>query len=211
MPRAKVSKIFRNTRSVPNDRSNILQSVSRPELLVDGSDCDFNQLVLGISTLRSLLHGIRERNGLSAGLGGLEYTALATLARVSPRQEIGVQELAGMLRLSGAFVTSVVNRLVDMGLVTKSPHPVDRRRIRLRPTDQAIGLLTEIGPLQRQVNDIAFESLTAAEFRQLCELVQRLIGSTEGAMAFQDYLTKAQPPLDARASKAASRRHEAAQ
>ncbi len=188
-----------------------IQSVSRPELLSNGSDHEFSRLVLGVFTLRSMLHTIREKNGLTIGLGALEYLALTTLARVSATQDIGVQELAGLLRLSGAFVTSTVNRLVEMDLVTKSPHPVDGRRICLRPTAQATELLTELGPIQRQVNDVAFGGLSATEFRQLCDLVRRLIDSTERAMALQDYLMKAEGLgesriPEARAAKTGKRR-----
>lgn len=114
------------------------------------------------------------------------------LTRVSSVQDIGVQELANLLRLSGTFMTSTVNGLVEKGLVTKSPHPVDGRRICLRSTERALKLLGELGPVQRQVNDAAFGSLSAAEFRQLCDLVQRLNASTEQAKSLQNYLLKSQ-------------------
>jgi len=208
--RSKLRKVFRGARAVPSGVMDAIQSVGRPELLVNGSDREFSRLLLGLFTLRSMLHSMREKNGLTIGLGGLEYIALMTLVRVSPVLDIGVQELAGLLRLSGAFVTSTVNRLVEMGLVTKSPHPVDGRRICLRPTEQAVELLGELGPMQRQVNDVAFGSLSAAEFRQFCELVQRVIESTERAMALQDYLMKAEGLGEARAAKPGRRRAAAA-
>lgn len=206
MSRPKVRKVFRGARAVPAGVTEAIQSVSRPELLVNGSDREFSRLVLGIFTLRSMLHAMREKNGLTIGLGGLEYIALMTLLRVSSVQDIGVQELAGLLRLSGAFVTSTVNRLVEMGLVTKSPHPIDGRRICLRPTEQAIELLAELGPMQRQVNDVAFGSLTAVEFKQFCDLMNRVIESTERAMALQDYLMKAEGLGETRGPKAGRRR-----
>ena len=198
--------MFRGARAIPAGIMDAIQIASRPELLVNGSDREFSRLLLGIFSLRSMLHAMREKNGLTIGLGGLEYIALMTLVRVSSVQDIGVQELASLLRLSGAFITSTVNRLVEMGLVTKSPHPVDGRRICLRPTEQAIALLAELGPMQRQVNDVAFGSLTATEFRQLYELVQRLLESTEKAMALQDYLMKAEGQGETRSPRAGRRR-----
>ncbi len=204
--RSKVRRVFKAPRTAAAGSVGPIQSVSRPELLVAGLDREFSRLVLGIFTLRSMLQAIREKNGLTIGLGGLEYIALMTLVRVSSTQDIGVQELAGLLRLSGAFVTSTVNRLVEMGLVTKSPHPVDGRRICLRPTEQAVELLSELGPMQRQVNDVAFGSLTAAEFHQLCDLVQRVLESTERAMALQDYLMKAEGQGEGKSPKSGRRR-----
>ncbi len=198
MARTKARKMFRGGRAIPPGLYDAVQTVSRPELLVNNSDREFSRLVLGLFTLRSVLFQIGEKNGASIGLGAIEHISLMILVRVSSVQDIGVQELANLLRLSGAFMTSTVNGLVEKGLVTKSPHPVDGRRICLRATERAIHLLAELGPVQRQVNDVAFGSLSAAEFRQLCDLVQRLLGSAEQATALQEYLLKKRDKESAR-------------
>ena len=166
-------------------------AVSRPELLVDGSDRLFNAMITDLFSLRSILNTMREKRAEAAGLGGIEYGALLTLARL-PRGEIGVQELADRLRLSGAFTTSTVNVLVDKGLVGKAPHPGDKRRVLLSVTDRGAALLTRFGPMRRQVNDVAFEPLTATQFHQFADLIDRLKASTERALALQDYLLKAE-------------------
>jgi DNA-binding MarR family transcriptional regulator len=193
--------MFRGARAIPPSLYDAVQTVSRPELLVNNSDREFSRLVLGLFTLRNTLFQIGEKNGASIGLTVIEHISLMVLTRVSSVQDIGVQELANLLRLSGAFMTSTVNGLVEKGLVTKSPHPVDGRRICLRSTERALTLLGELGPVQRQVNDAAFGSLSAAEFRQLCDLVQRLNGSVEQAKSLQDYLLKSQGKQRARAER----------
>jgi DNA-binding MarR family transcriptional regulator len=165
-------------------------AVSRPELLVDGSDGRFNRMMGELLTLRSLLNAMREKRAEAAGLGGIEYGALLTLSRL-PGGEVGVQELADRLRLSGAFTTSTVNALVDKGLVAKASHPTDKRRVRLAVTARGGELLARFAPMRRQVNDVAFEPLTATQFHQFCEILSRLTESTERAMALQDYLLKA--------------------
>ncbi len=166
-------------------------AVSRPELLVNGSDSLFNTMINDLFALRSLLNAMRERRAEAAGLGGIEYGALLTLARLA-KGEIGVQELADRLRLSGAFTTSTVNALVEKGLVGKSPHPNDKRRVLLSVTERGSALLARFAPLRRQVNDVAFEPLTASQFHQFCDLIGRLAVSTERALALQEYLLKAQ-------------------
>lgn len=201
LSRSKTRKMFRGARAIPPNLYDAVQTVSRPELLVNNSDREFNRLVLGLFTLRNLLFQIGERNGAAIGLTVIEHIALMILTRVSSVQDIGVQELANLLRLSGAFMTSTVNGLVEKGLVTKSPHPVDGRRICLRSTDRALKLLGQLGPVQRQVNDAAFGSLSAAEFRQLCDLIQRLNGSAAQAKSLQDYLLKSHQPLADRSTR----------
>jgi DNA-binding MarR family transcriptional regulator len=193
--------MFRGARAIPPSLYDAVQTVSRPELLVNNSDREFSRLVLGLFTLRNTLFQIGEKTGAAIGLTVIEHISLMVLTRVSSVQDIGVQELANLLRLSGAFMTSTVNGLVEKGLVTKSPHPVDGRRICLRSTERALKLLGELGPVQRQVNDAAFGSLSAAEFRQLCDLVQRLNGSVEQAKSLQDYLLKSQAMEPARTDR----------
>lgn len=181
----------RKAPSAGGARNRATAAVSRPELLVDGSDQQFNRMVLGLFTLRAMLHSMREKLAEAVGLGGIEYIALVTLARLSDG-DIGVQELADRLRLSGAFTTSTINVLVSKGLVAKTGHPTDKRRVRLTVTTRGEDLLDRFAPMQQQVNDVAFEPLTATQFHQLRDIIAKLSQSTERAMALQEYLLKAE-------------------
>ena len=44
-------------------------------------------------------------------------------------------QLTDRLRLSGAFITNEVNKLVSDGLIEKSTHPSDGRRVQLAVTE----------------------------------------------------------------------------
>jgi len=48
---------------------------------------------------------------------------------------MGINALADRLRLSGAFITNEVNKLVSDGLIEKSTHPSDGRRVQLAVTE----------------------------------------------------------------------------
>jgi DNA-binding MarR family transcriptional regulator len=188
--RARARKGARNPRPASSGPYDAPPVVARSELLLNGSDRNFNLLLHNLSALRARLAELGDKNGASIGLAPLEHVVLTLLARVVPATDVGVQELADMLRLSGAFMTSTVNGLVDKGVVSKSPHPVDGRRICLRVTPRGLDLLANLAPLQRQVNDLAFGELSATEFRQLCDLVERLLDSVEQAGALQDFLLR---------------------
>jgi MarR family transcriptional regulator, organic hydroperoxide resistance regulator len=49
-------------------------------------------------------------------------------------------------------------------------------------------LLNRLAPVQRQVNDIEFESLSREDFTTLITLIEKLIDSSERAIALQNYL-----------------------
>ena len=78
--------------------------------------------------------------------------------------EVTVGRLAAHLYLSGAFVTSVTNRLARAGYIKKRPDSADRRRVILEVTPKGDDLLAELAPVQRMVNDVQFGGLSAISF-----------------------------------------------
>ena len=78
--------------------------------------------------------------------------------------------------------------------MSESP-PTPRKRF-LDPIDRILEVLFGL------IMVLTFTgSLSAAEFRQLCELVQRLIGSAEQAKSLQEYLLKSQDKEPPRTEK----------
>ena len=163
-------------------------TVSRPELLVGGSDRDFRHLVHGLFGFLARHERIRAGHGKVIGLAGIEYTTLISIAHLSTEGDVSVKRVAAHLYVSGAFITATVQRLVQRGIVHKQTDPGDRRRVTLSVSAQGDMLLERLADMQRQVNDMEFGSLSRDEFRFLIEIVDRLIESAQRAVALQDYL-----------------------
>lgn len=170
-------------------------TVSRPELLVDGSDLEFRRLVHGLFAFLARHEAIREGHGAYIGLAGVEYTVLIAISHLSGQGDVSVRTVADHLHLSGAFVTTVTNKLLLRGLVSKEEDPADRRRVCLRVTAAGGDLLEKLAPRLRQLNDVQFGCLNAREFHTLLTLVDRLVESSDRAFALQRYLseTEAEP------------------
>jgi hypothetical protein len=60
-------------------------------------------------------------------------------------------------------------------------------------TQAGDALLASLNPTQRQVNDVQFDCLNADEFHQLLGSVERLVESSERAIALQRYLQPRAP------------------
>jgi MarR family transcriptional regulator, organic hydroperoxide resistance regulator len=163
-------------------------TTSRKALLVDGSDHAFRQLVHTLLAFLARHETVREGHAAAIGLAGIEYTVLISVKYLATEGDVSVRELAAHLHLSGAFVTTVSNKLQQMGLLDKLVDPADRRRLRLMVTPQGESLLTSLNPTQRQVNDVQFDCLNASEFHQLLGSVERLVESSDRAIALQRYL-----------------------
>jgi DNA-binding MarR family transcriptional regulator len=163
-------------------------TTSRNALLVDGSDREFRQLVHTLLAFVARHDTVREGHAAAVGLSGIEYTVLISAQSLAEDGQVSVRELAAHLHLSGAFVTTVSNKLQEMGLLDKLTDPDDRRRLRLVVTEQGEALLTRLAPIQRQVNDVQFDCLDAGDFARLLVSVEKLVESSDRAIALQKYL-----------------------
>lgn len=163
-------------------------TVTRPELLVGGTDRAFRSLVHSLFGFLARHEAVRAGHGARIGLVGIEYTVLISIGHLAVHEgDVSVNWIAEHLYLSGAFVTTVTNKLLQRGLIHKTPDPADRRRVRLEISEEGWARLAELAPVQRQVNDIQFDCLSAAEFKQLSSMIERLIDSSNRALRLQAY------------------------
>lgn len=167
-------------------------TVTRPELLEGGSDMKFREMVHNALAFSARLESLRAGYGKLLGLSGVEYTILISVAHLADEEEIGVSRLAEHLMLTGAFVTSEVNKLVKKGLISKTQNPADKRRVILTVTDQGAKLLERLAPVQQQVNDVHFGTLTKAEFELLHDLFPAMAQSTDEALSLLAHLGRQQ-------------------
>jgi DNA-binding MarR family transcriptional regulator len=165
-------------------------TISRPEMLVGGSDQQFRRLVHTLFGFFSRHQTVREGHAAVIGLAGIEYTTLIAIRHLAALGDVHVRAVADHLYLSGAFVTTITNKLMEKGLIEKASHPIDRRRLSLTVTMRGAELLERLAPTQTSVNDVQFDCLSANEFHQLLDMVQRLVDSSDRAIALQRYLAE---------------------
>jgi len=163
-------------------------TTSRPELLLDGRDRKFRHLVHALLGFAARHEHIRDGHARVIGLAGIEYTVLIAIAHLSRDADVNVKTVADHLHLSGAFITSVTQRLLQLGLIHKETDAGDRRRVTLTVSKSGRDALERLAPIQRKVNDEEFGCLNHEEFELLTEIVDRLIDSGARAVALQNYL-----------------------
>lgn len=188
MARDKVASARSATSRKTAGRRRPALTVSRPELLVDGSDAAFRALVHGLFSFLARHETIRDGHARTIGLAGVEYTVLISISHLSQGGDVSVSAVAEHLKVSGAFITNVCHRLLALGLIAKRADEKDRRRVVLTVTAEGRRRLEALAPTQRRVNDVEFGCLSAAEFRGLLDVVDRLIASADHAVALQQFL-----------------------
>ena len=160
-------------------------TVTKPELLVDGDDRFFRQVIHDSLAFSARLQAVRNGFGESIGLNGPAYSILIAIDHLEEEGEVGISRVSDHLHLSGAFVTIEVNKLVKSGLVTKSPHPEDGRRVVLGVTEAGRARLEELVESQQSINDAIFADLSADDFQSFAKIISSLVGGTKEALALQ--------------------------
>lgn len=78
---------------------------------------------------------MRRRTRAAMSMGETDLLALRYLLEAhSQGRELSPKDLAGKLGITSASMTTLVDRLVRSGHVSREPHPTDRRALLLRPT-----------------------------------------------------------------------------
>ncbi len=109
-----------------------------------------------------------------AKTNGLSLSQLSALLHIY-RGESGVSEIGKYLGVSNAAASQMLERLVQMGLVTRTEDPRDRRAKRIALTEEGCRIVEEsLSARQSWLNELA-ESLPEAEKAKITEALQILI------------------------------------
>ena len=104
-------------------------------------------------------------------LGVNDMAAMDHLLQGGP---LGPAELGSLLGMRSASATALVDRLEAAGHVERRPHPTDRRRLVVEPTQHAVEeVLGVIRPLVASLDAVA-EELTPDERRAVARYLNRV-------------------------------------
>ncbi len=165
-----------------------LLTASKPELLDKDGDRTLRALLYDFFAFGRSLEAARAKFAGYAGLSPTQYLILIAITHFKSDEPMGINQLADWLRLSGAFVTNEVNKLVSDGLIEKNAHPSDGRRVQLAVTEHGVNSLARLAALQRPINDALFGMLTREEFKQLSQLLSRLAANGDLAVKLAEHV-----------------------
>lgn len=165
-----------------------LLTVSKPELLDKDGDRTLRGMLYDFFAFGRSLEAARAKFASYVDLTPTQYLIMIALKNSTLDEPMGINQIAARLHLSGAFITNEVNKLVSDGLLEKSMHPSDGRRVQLTVTSEGIHRLTRLAALQRPINDALFGMLTRDEFRLLSQMLSRLAANGEHAVKIADHI-----------------------
>ena len=105
---------------------------------------------------------------------GLTTAQLLILQSIQNMGEFSIGEISKKISLSQATVTSILDRLVDKGLVYRERSTEDKRKVHAYLTEDAVALIKDApAPLQEQFTK-QFEALNEWEQSMMISSLQRI-------------------------------------
>jgi DNA-binding MarR family transcriptional regulator len=132
---------------------------------------------------------IRERTLDSWVKLNLTIPQLKSLFYISRHGRVNLSGLASGIRVTPANVTGIADRLVEQGLLTRTPDPDDRRVSWLRATDKGKTLINDLREGRAQEMRRILDQLTEEELSTVArgfELVARAAEVSEGKEPFRN-------------------------
>jgi DNA-binding MarR family transcriptional regulator len=156
-------------------------SVTRPEVLIDGTDDRFRDLIYALFVTGFRFQEIRESFGREIDVTGPQYFVLMAVAHFHAEGGVGIGGLADHLHVAPPHVTTEVGKLVERGLLAKQPNPEDGRRVLVTLTEAGKAALERLAPFRQHINSVLFDGFSHAEFLTLARLLERFLTTTERA------------------------------
>ena len=158
-------------------------SVSRPDLLINGSDKEFRQMVQNLLAISSRMESLRTEIAKLVGVSGPQYSLLAATAHLGGGPAaVTITLLASVLHVSTTYVTAEVGKLVGVGLLQKAPNPKDGRSICISLTPKGRDAMRALLPALRPVNDTIFRNLDKAAFAVLRREIAAMVPALDEAL-----------------------------
>jgi DNA-binding MarR family transcriptional regulator len=157
-------------------------TVAREALLEDGRDHRFRQLIYDLGRLGEVVNGARRHLAQELKVTPTQYSIIMVVAEHEGTKGVSIVDVASHLHVSGAFITTQVNQLVELGLIEKLPNPDDGRGVLLRPTATSKAEIQRVAAYLRNFNDAFFGGMDRKTFQAFSVAVANLIQTGERAL-----------------------------
>lgn len=117
--------------------------------------------------LGPLRRAVLRRTRALAELPDLPDAQIEVLRLLERTPGLGVNDVAGRLRIASSTVSNLLRSLISDGLIERKPSPTDLRAVRLYPSAQALKLLRRYDKVSHSILDDAIARLDAQDQKAL--------------------------------------------
>lgn len=106
--------------------------------------------------------------------GELSAPQMNMLIMIRVREAVSVTELAALLAVSPPSVSTMVDRLVERGLLTRTPCDQDRRKVVIRVSPEALKDIAQVEEMVLGSFVELVEAVGAETTQKWCEVLQQI-------------------------------------
>jgi len=163
-------------------RESLPLSVTRPEILIDGTDREFRRLIHRMLIGQARLDAIRESIAARIGVSGTQYHMLMSVLHLQGSGGVSIGALAEYLEVTGPHVTGIVGKLVAAGFVRKAQNPNDGRGVLVKLTPAGRKKLLQAFEFIAAVNDRLFDGVGREEYRAVANFQARFMRNSQATL-----------------------------
>jgi DNA-binding MarR family transcriptional regulator len=137
---------------------------------------EYQESTLWILVLANTLQSSLETLCAAHGITGTQYNVLRILRGVHPHGHSRESIKQRMINQS-PDVTRLTDRLIAMGLATRIPHPLDKRRVQTSISKKGLAVLENMQPDIDKLNQKLRKALNTQEAQRLSLLCERVFNA----------------------------------
>lgn len=84
------------------------------------------------------------KTGVSSAFGELSFAQMRALKFVKTKGQVSITELAELLNVSAPSASTMVDRLVEKGVLVREPDPADRRKVIVTISQDMVAITEQI-------------------------------------------------------------------
>ncbi len=169
------------TRSKPPRPFKAPGSLTLP--LGSSSSSRFRESLDDLLTMAEQVRELRIDLAQSLGVSEPQYRLIWAVAELQGSLGVTLTSVARRVRVTGAFVTTEVNKLCRLGLVSKKSNPGDGRSVFISLTRKGESALKAVAIRAQKINDSYFRNISEPEFEVLGRIVAKLIVNGSEALS----------------------------
>jgi DNA-binding MarR family transcriptional regulator len=132
-------------------------------------------LIEFVNTLDLSLKRLQKQVGVSSGFSRLTINQLRYIDAIAALGEPSITEIADQLKITKASVTASINKLIQMGYVTKTQSSEDKRVFHVNLTDASRQLINAKFQALKEYGELIRQALNEDEARQFEKTLTKIV------------------------------------
>jgi MarR family transcriptional regulator, organic hydroperoxide resistance regulator len=171
-------------------------------------DAVLREFVADLYAAFSHMRMLRNRIAQIVGLSSAEHSVLLGVWYLQRSGPPTVRAVAEHLHVAAAHATAEIGKLVEAGLLTKTPDPQDRRAVAVQLSKAGEEVFERLSPILREINDHLFAGIYYGDMVIVHRFFERIIAQAPAAVhVAEGYIRRTnKPELGAPSKRRVSKR-----